>query len=86
MIARLLTQLRQWSCAHPHRVRERVDLPGAPGVLHFVCDHCGHRVPAVDRTTVEHLKALRAGRVRRYKARPESEGQRVIDFTSRRQA
>ncbi len=78
-----LTRLRQWRCAHPHRLRERRDLPGAPGVLHLVCADCAQSVPAIDRTTVEHLQALRAGRVKRLKSwRTDS---RVIDFTTRRQ-
>jgi len=79
-----LTRLRQWRCAHPHRIRERRDLPGAPGVLHLVCSDCAHAVPAIDRTTVEHLQALQSGRIKRHKVRRT--GQRVIAFNPRRQA
>jgi len=57
-IARALT-----GCQHPSTYRERRLLHGAP-VMHFVCEACGHAVPAIDRTAGEHHQALQEGAVR----------------------
>jgi len=42
-------------CPHESRYREQRD-----GVLHFVCDRCGHGVPAIERTKAERKKMSRA--------------------------
>jgi hypothetical protein len=41
-------------CPHESRYREQRD-----GVLHFVCDRCGHGVPAIERTKAERKKMSR---------------------------
>ena len=50
-------------CRHPQTYRERRELHGVQ-VLHFVCDDCGHAVPAMDRTAEEHLRTVQAGAIR----------------------
>jgi len=50
-------------CAHPQTYRERRDLDGV-GVLHFVCEDCGHAVPAVQRTAEEHRRVVETGAIR----------------------
>jgi hypothetical protein len=50
-------------CRHPQTYRERRELHGVP-VLHFVCEDCGHAVPAMQRTPEEHQRAVEAGAIR----------------------
>jgi hypothetical protein len=58
-------------CQHDSTYRERRLLHGAQ-VMHFVCNDCGHTVPAVDRTEQEHLMVLQAGAIRVPLARPRT--------------
>lgn len=46
--------LRWLRCQHEDRRREIRD-----GVLHFVCNGCGHAAPAITRTKAEQQKAKR---------------------------
>jgi hypothetical protein len=57
-------------CTHASTYRERRTLHGLD-VLHFVCEDCGHAVPALDRTKEEHEQAIRAGAVVPAHARPQ---------------
>ena len=50
-------------CRHRNLYRERRRLHGAQ-VLHWVCEDCGHAVPAVPRTAREHRHAVRVGAIR----------------------
>ena len=50
-------------CPHDSTYRERRLLHDAQ-VMHFVCNDCGHAVPAVDRTEEEHRMVLQAGAIR----------------------
>ena len=43
--------------------RERRDLYGTQ-VLHWVCEECGHAVPAIQRTPSEHQRAVQEGAIR----------------------
>ena len=56
-------------CPHDSTYRERRDLHGI-NVMHFVCNDCGHAVPAVDRTADEHKLVLSMGAVRIPHAQP----------------
>jgi hypothetical protein len=47
--------------------RERRKLHGTQ-VLHWVCEDCGHAVPAVTRTAREHRRAVKVGAVHTAKA------------------
>ncbi len=50
-------------CSHRQTYRERRELNGV-SVLHFVCEDCGHAVPAVPRTEAEHRRVVEAGAIR----------------------
>jgi hypothetical protein len=50
-------------CSHRHTYRERRKLHGIQ-VLHWVCEDCGHAVPAVQRTAREHRHAVKTGAIR----------------------
>ncbi len=50
-------------CRHENTIRERRPLHGVE-VLHFVCDTCGHAVPAIERTAEEHRHIVEAGAIR----------------------
>jgi len=50
-------------CRHEHTIRERRPLHGVD-VLHFVCDACGHAVPAIERTAEEHRHIVEAGAIK----------------------
>lgn len=56
-------------CSHDSTYRERRTLHGAE-VMHFVCNDCGHAVPAVQRSAEEHRQMLEAGAVRVLQAQP----------------
>ena len=58
-------------CTHESTYRERRLLHDAE-VMHFVCNDCGHAVPAVDRTADEHRMMLQAGAVRMPHAFPQT--------------
>lgn len=49
-----------FTCRHTHTYRERRKLHGVM-VMHFVCEACGHAVPAVERTAREHREAVKVG-------------------------
>ena len=55
-------------CRHQHSYRERRELYGVQ-ILHFVCEDCGHAVPALARTAEEHQQIVKAGALRPVKAR-----------------
>lgn len=61
MIAALLNFLGL-RCTHQHTYRERRELHKVM-VLHWVCDDCGHAVPAVARTAKEHERIVKQGAV-----------------------
>ncbi len=50
-------------CPHRHTFRERRALHGIQ-VLHWVCEECGHAVPAMDRTEQEHLRVVNDGAIK----------------------
>jgi hypothetical protein len=58
LLARTLT-----GCSHDATYRERRLLHGVQ-VMHFVCEDCGHAVPAIGRTAGEHADMVRTGAVR----------------------
>jgi hypothetical protein len=47
-------------CRHRHTYRERRKLHGVL-VMHFVCENCGHAVPAMERTAKEHREVVKVG-------------------------
>jgi hypothetical protein len=64
--------LRWFRCSHPSIYRERRDVGKAKAVMHLVCPDCHYAAPLITRSTVEHLRAVRDGRVKRLKAaRPQ---------------
>jgi hypothetical protein len=64
----LLRWLRSlFSCPHRSTYLER-RLVGKVAVMHLVCE-CGYAVPAVQRSQAEHRRIVRAGAVRRPKAK-----------------
>jgi hypothetical protein len=62
MVFRLL-HLCLGGCPHRNTYRERRSLHGVQ-ILHWVCEDCGHAVPAVDRTAREHREVVRAGAIK----------------------
>ena len=48
------------TCRHRHTYRERRKLHGVM-VMHFVCENCGHAVPAMERTAREHREVVKVG-------------------------
>lgn len=64
----MIRLLWRWlRCSHPSIYRERRDAGKAKAVMHLVCPDCGYAAPLITRSTVEHLKAVRDGRVKRLK-------------------
>jgi hypothetical protein len=51
-------------CQHEHAYRERRPVGRVAGVMHLCCPDCGHVAPVLERSTREHLKAIRDGRVK----------------------
>jgi len=70
-------------CRHRNTYRERRKLHGAQ-VLHWVCEDCGHAVPAVRRTAREHREVVKAGAIKPAKARRVSA--EVVAIQARRHA
>lgn len=60
MLSRLL---HLFGCPHRNTIRERRSLHGVQ-ILHWVCEDCGHAVPAVDRTAREHREVVRVGAIK----------------------
>ena len=50
-------------CRHAHLYRERRELYGTL-VLHWVCEDCGHAVPAIRRTPSEHQRVAAEGAIK----------------------
>lgn len=67
-------------CDHSSTYRERRPLHGVE-VMHLVCLDCGHAVPAVQRSAVEHEEAVRAGAVR--VPRAHRKGTALVELTRR---
>jgi|RhiMetStandDraft_4_1073278.scaffolds.fasta_scaffold274617_2 hypothetical protein len=78
-----LVHLCMGGCRHPHTYRERRTLHGAE-VLHFVCEDCGHAVPAIDRTAEEHRHAVAEGAIRPIAVRRHPADVVTIDSGRRR--
>ena len=70
-------------CLHPQTYRERRELHGLQ-VLHFVCEDCGHAVPAMQRTAEEHLRTVQAGAIRPAEVRRLPAG--VVSLGKRRRS
>jgi hypothetical protein len=65
-------------CSHRHTYRERRTLHGVQ-VLHWICDDCGHAVPAVERSAPEHQRVVQLGAIRRLTVRRMPAGVIAID-------
>jgi hypothetical protein len=59
-LLQLFLRLFPSTCRHAHTYRERRKLHGVM-VMHFVCENCGHAVPAIDRTAKEHREVVKIG-------------------------
>lgn len=47
-------------CQHEHTYRERRDVGNVKGVMHLVCERCGHAQPVVNRTNREHKHVVKS--------------------------
>ena len=69
-------------CRHTNTIRERRPLHGV-NVLHLVCEDCGHAVPALQRTAVEHRQIVAAGAIK--PSRAHRAVATVVDLDLRRE-